>query len=404
MSQYDIYYGEYTLDSWIKMILSREIELPPYQRDFVWSEEKVVQLLNSLKKGDFVPPITVGTYIDDKGVPHHYVLDGQQRLSAILLGKLGIFPQGKKFFETGRILANNNDDESDDDSEEIGYNNVRAWKFSFVHFGEKGVINAKQDNENYKKLENIENLELTDDFWKDNCIGFSYIKPGVELSGEKQKRYFSTLFRNINTTAVSLSDMESRASLYWLDENWKNFFQPQGMLSSIEIKNGFLDFARIAAVLAQYKKEGSSKGLAQGYSRRSRYSTGKDFETYIEDFIYETVGEKESKIFKNLNELYPKKGEDFLPLLKKTDDYYKSIGFPEKYDSIIYSDLVLFGLVYFILFERKELDLNKKNQLLLDVKKEFSDSTEAHKKSPAALSWLRKRVDKSLRLYAKYVK
>lgn len=33
-----VYYGEYTLKHWIRLMLREEIVLPEYQRHFVWSE------------------------------------------------------------------------------------------------------------------------------------------------------------------------------------------------------------------------------------------------------------------------------------------------------------------------------------------------------------------------------
>lgn len=32
-----VYYGEYSLDHWIKLILKKDIVLPDYQRNFTWS-------------------------------------------------------------------------------------------------------------------------------------------------------------------------------------------------------------------------------------------------------------------------------------------------------------------------------------------------------------------------------
>ena len=36
-----VYYGEYSLKHWIELLLKKDLELPPYQRNFVWSEEQV---------------------------------------------------------------------------------------------------------------------------------------------------------------------------------------------------------------------------------------------------------------------------------------------------------------------------------------------------------------------------
>lgn len=75
MSSYNVYYGEYTLKYWINMILNKEIILPPYQRYFVWSQEKVEKLIDSLLENQYIPPIVIGSYKDNE-VEHNYVLDG----------------------------------------------------------------------------------------------------------------------------------------------------------------------------------------------------------------------------------------------------------------------------------------------------------------------------------------
>ena len=57
-----IYYGEYSLEHWIKLIFKKDIVLPEYQRYFVWDERKMKNLLVSIKNEQFVPPITIGNY------------------------------------------------------------------------------------------------------------------------------------------------------------------------------------------------------------------------------------------------------------------------------------------------------------------------------------------------------
>lgn len=64
MENFKVYYGEYNLQHWIKLILKKDIELPSYQRNFVWTEDKVIKLMESLKSGLFVPPVVIGTYFE----------------------------------------------------------------------------------------------------------------------------------------------------------------------------------------------------------------------------------------------------------------------------------------------------------------------------------------------------
>ncbi len=45
------YYGEYTLKHWIELMLKQNIELPDYQRSFVWRERDIRRLIKSLNEG-----------------------------------------------------------------------------------------------------------------------------------------------------------------------------------------------------------------------------------------------------------------------------------------------------------------------------------------------------------------
>ena len=91
-----VYYGEYTLRHWIELILKKNIILPPYQRNFVWKETKVRKLISTLQNEEFVPPITIGLFKTNAGT-QNLILDGQQRLTSILLSYLNIMPDADKF-------------------------------------------------------------------------------------------------------------------------------------------------------------------------------------------------------------------------------------------------------------------------------------------------------------------
>ena len=81
------YYGEYTLKHWIDLLLSGNIVLPEYQRSFAWDEGDVKKLISALSRGAFVPPITIA---HDSGI--NTILDGQQRLTSLLLACLNRYP------------------------------------------------------------------------------------------------------------------------------------------------------------------------------------------------------------------------------------------------------------------------------------------------------------------------
>lgn len=44
-----IHYGEFTLDYWVEQIISGDIELPDYQRSFVWQKEQIKRFIRAIK-------------------------------------------------------------------------------------------------------------------------------------------------------------------------------------------------------------------------------------------------------------------------------------------------------------------------------------------------------------------
>jgi len=86
-----VYYGEYSLKHWIDLLLKENIILPNYQRHFVWKDDTVHDFIKALKEKQFIPPVTIGAFnIENKS--QNLILDGQQRLTSILLAYLDLCP------------------------------------------------------------------------------------------------------------------------------------------------------------------------------------------------------------------------------------------------------------------------------------------------------------------------
>jgi uncharacterized protein with ParB-like and HNH nuclease domain len=109
-----VYYGEYSLKHWIELILKKNVILPEYQRFFVWNEKKVEKLIDTFKQKQFIPPVTIGAFKNDDE-SQNLILDGQQRLTSILLAYLGLFPDETEFKKTVETFVNDNDDEEEPD-------------------------------------------------------------------------------------------------------------------------------------------------------------------------------------------------------------------------------------------------------------------------------------------------
>ena len=113
-----VYYGEYSLKHWITLMLTKDIVLPEYQRSFVWDEDDIKRLLMSLKSGQFILPITIAHYKDiDK--EQNLILDGQQRLTSILLAFLGYMPIKEKFNSVDTDLESGDDSSEDNNTASI---------------------------------------------------------------------------------------------------------------------------------------------------------------------------------------------------------------------------------------------------------------------------------------------
>ena len=87
--QYDIasYPSDYTLSGISQMWKDGDIQIPDYQREFVWGIKQSSLLVDSFLTGLPVPPVFF--YIDEKNM--NLVIDGQQRILSIVFFMNGYF-------------------------------------------------------------------------------------------------------------------------------------------------------------------------------------------------------------------------------------------------------------------------------------------------------------------------
>jgi uncharacterized protein with ParB-like and HNH nuclease domain len=382
-----VYYGEYSLKHWIGLMLKGNVSLPDYQRCFVWSEEEVKTLIDSLKEKQFIPPVTIGAFMVD-GDNKNLILDGQQRLTSILLAYIGLYPDQKAYKKSLEKLANDNDDE--EEQEDIEPDNILEWTSRFLI--EKGknkqeilsVIQKEQKN-NYKEMPfNIDNI-IDSTF-----LGFSYLVPSTQDS-KKQQEYYSSVFRNINIQGRDLLPQESRRSFYFLDDNLAKLFEPD-FCKEITLNNGKLDFVRYLSLLFQYCKDNKIYNVAKNY--------GRHMEEYYEIFIYSSVGKDDSSMFKKISDVFT--DNEYQATI---DILQESIKFLEikTFSSIIDADMYLLGLVYEVVFNKKKIDPEKKDRLKndLDSKTKELKADSSHAKTPSLLKYLRGRLASSLEIYGK---
>ena len=378
-----VYYGEYSLKHWINLILKGNVILPDYQRYFVWDQVKTKELVKAFREKQFVPPVIISSF-NDNGQNVNLILDGQQRLTSILLAYIGRFPDKKAY---SKNKEKGFADEDDNPIDESLVDDILEWNFNKLI--EKGN-NKKRILEKIVKGNYVEfDLGVNDKFFEDNFLGFSYLVPHVKDDREQQK-FYAKVFRNINIQGVSLIPQESREALYYLDKDLEKYFKPD-FQSEILINDSKIDFVRYLALLSQYYKDNDSNGLARGYNRR--------MEDYYEKYIYFCIGEENSEMFEIKNDNYKSSFVNLRRAMSKLD-------LLKQYDSIIDVDVALFGLVYYVVFEEKNIDFDKKDE----ISKEIANCVEnykneyLHKKNPSAFKYLRERVSKSIGIYREYVK
>lgn len=384
-----VYYGEYSLKHWIELILKENLILPDYQRLFVWNEKKVKTLIDTFKKKQFVPPVTIGAFKNDN-TNQNLILDGQQRLTSILLAYLGLFPDGATYKQA---LVEKFADENDDEDEEQ-LDNIYEWTFKVLT--EKGknkqIILEKIVEGNYKKID----FGIDDNFLKNTFLGFSYLVPYI-TNEQVQQKYYSSVFRNINIQGEPLLPQESRASLYFLDKSLADFFNPN-FSKSLIVKNVSnatkADFVRFLSLLSQYRKDETSSRIARGYKPQ--------MEKYYEEYIYSVVGENSSSMFPDFSAIFP--DNEFKPRFERLEQTINSLEIPKEYSSIIDMDTYLFGLIYSVVFENKSINVEEKENIKAELIGKIAEfkGDGSHTRAPGALKYLKSRIDASVQIYKKY--
>ena len=418
-----VYYGEYSLDYWIELILSKNIILPDYQRNFSWDETKREKLITSLKNKEFVPPVIIGSFTKN-GLKENLLIDGQQRLTSILLSVLGFFPDRETYKKHSKDKVRKYIDENDDFvGETDSPTDVINWTFNDLLIEDNltiSKIKSTLEKDEYFKALNNDN-EIDNSFLKNTFLGFSYLVPSNSQRGDQQ-RYYSSVFRNINRQGMSLTGQESREALYYLDESKTSFFKPK-FINLIEGELS-IDFIRYLSILSQYKKEGSVQNLCSGFGGRKE-----KLEEYYENYINFIIGDKNIKYYISYEELFDTNEQLLSCEQPHSGRYSKMSNFisdsplsKKTFDSIIDCDLYYFGLIYLIIFENKNIDLEKWSDITKKIEKSIEEfkapyldkqgvptyelskavSRSFHQKNPSALKYLRERVEKSIAIYREF--
>lgn len=420
------YYGEYSLMHWVNMMLSQEITLPEYQRSFVWGEKEIRRLISSLQEAQFIQPVTIAQFKDDNGITHkNLILDGQQRLTSVLLAYIGYMPDLSKYVNEEE-MASEDDGAQDEESSTSPSKKPKKWTFVSL-LGNKteslAQIRARlHSNEKYKefKIDGYpEDAALYEEklqkFYNSTFIGFSYIVPETSDAADIQGGY-TRLFRAINYFGVKLSILESRRSLYFKKQEYQQFFEGQDsdgndvlcdltVFEKMEKKK--IDFVRYLSTLSQYFVESNSSKVLKWYSAvSSREAYYADYVSYILEMEQEDNEHKFDGFDFNTVFSGGSWKERYVEFKRVVQLLKPSMGLNEKeaFVSIIDADYWLYGLFYHVVFKGKTL-AEDNDRLLTNIKSRISakKSDPVYSKSPNRLGNLRDRIQDSISIYSSYV-
>ena len=422
-----VYYGEYSLMHWVNMMLSQEITLPDYQRSFVWKEKDIKRLLKSFSENQFVQPVTIALYPGTSEIGRqNLILDGQQRLTTILLAYLGFIPDLSQFAKDDTLATG-------DDSAEDGSTKAVKWTFKLLFDSDNSnncvekIRNRLLGDPKYLPL-SVEGLEYEGEresaivnYLKNKFLGFSYIVPDTQNESDIHNGY-TRLFRNINYFGKKLTPLASRRSLYYADRDYKNYFEgladlvpAESILGGILIKEKMdyntIDFVRYLSTLSQYAIAHDKTQILKGYSAySSRESYFADYVSYILHLDQEDREQKFNGFV--FDAVFP--DQCWKSRYAKLKEYVAQMrhqwGLEPKEDkwaftSWIDADYWLYGLIYQIVFEGKELNQDI-NQLYIDIQSAISikkDPVTGYPKTPNMVTNLRERIEHSINLYSGYV-
>lgn len=179
----------------VELIDSGIMELPLFQRNYVWDIKKASRLIESLILGLPVPELFV--YVDDDEESTYKIIDGQQRILSIYFFMKGRFPKNTDSRNSIRMNLNNGQK-----LEEI-LSDDKQFRNFYLKLSEESRYNGKR----FTDLEDMQvKLRLRRYV---RAISIRQNKP------DNNSASMFEIFNRLNTGGVKLNPQEIRASLYY---------------------------------------------------------------------------------------------------------------------------------------------------------------------------------------------
>src|SRR5690554_4485442 len=217
--------GSIKIDRLRSKIIEGNIKIPPFQREFVWKQEQVIELLDSLIKDYPVGSILLWETKDDlpakrnvggfdlpnptEDYPINYVLDGQQRVTSIF----GVFCYDLDNVENEdydsaifNIIYDVTRDEFVSENDIIVGNINLPLRLIFDNFNfNKFIQEQKLDEEKTNKVVEIQSLFQ------------NYELPLVTIK-KREKSEVGIIFERVNNTGTPLSTLDLMIAWTWVED------------------------------------------------------------------------------------------------------------------------------------------------------------------------------------------
>lgn len=259
------YGADFPVDGLVKRISAGDIEIPSFQRSYVWNPKQASRFIESLLLGLPVPGIFLSK---EQGTQKLLVIDGQQRLRTLQYFYAGRYQQSDKVFSLKGVQS----------------------KFN-------GLTYAQLKDEDQRRLH-------------DSIIHATIVKQD-EPSDDDSSIYY--IFERLNTGGTLLQPQEIRACIYHgkfnellkllnKDKAWRNIYG--GVSSRMRDQELILRFFAMFSNSANYKKP--MKEFLNAYMGKNRHlehekesSLTKAFEQTVQ-LLFRVVGKN---VFKPRNAL-----------------------------------------------------------------------------------------------------
>lgn len=381
----NVFYGEYSLDHWIHLLETGNIKLPKIQRSFTWKDYKIKRLIKSLHNKQFIPPVIV-----IRSNQENLIIDGQQRLTSLLLAYRNKYPTRKNL------------------------NN--KWKYCSQSDGNTTATNF-DDPDGFTDYDFFEGIGTSNidknDFFKDKFLGFTFISPQSD-DKNKQEQFFAQTFYSINTQAELLTADEKLEAYKLIAPELKNIISSK-FEEYFKVSRGSNKLIRILGYILQYR-------MNEDFIQTAEKT--EDFANIIESLsnrIPVDLFGKRGEIVRDFDYSQPYYGDGSnYSIFEKTDDTpcYMEIlekikielnknknqnpNAPYKFDKIVHFDVLFFGFLYQCLFKSNISYLNDENTIRELIEKCSKLAEKLHKRSkntPNDSIYICERIKESIKLY-----